>query len=200
MTGDGPARTTSRPRSWQEMREQEIKWLIERTGEGLEAWNARIKDKGFSDEASLRTWLTEQGVTGYPRMLLVMERFGYPDYLTASADDLIEGQYADRPDLRPILDAVLALLPELGQVEVQARKTYVALLTPRRTFAAVQPTTRKRVDLGLRLTPDQPSQGRLEPAPNFGQSSVTHRIGLASADDVDEEVAGWLHAAYEANA
>lgn len=26
------------------MREQEIKWLIERTGEGLEAWNQRVHD------------------------------------------------------------------------------------------------------------------------------------------------------------
>lgn len=70
-------------------------------------------------------------MTGYPAMLLVMERFGYPDYLIASVDELIEGQYADRPALR--------------------HKTYVALVTPRRTFAAVQPTTKKRVDLGLRL-------------------------------------------------
>jgi hypothetical protein len=30
-------------------------------------------------------------------MLLVMERFGYPEYLLASADALLAGQYADRP-------------------------------------------------------------------------------------------------------
>ena len=37
------------------------------------------------------------------------------EYLAADgnddADALIEGQYADRPQLRPILDAVLAILP-----------------------------------------------------------------------------------------
>ncbi len=31
-----------RPRTWQEMREQEIKWLIERIGEGLEVWSQRV--------------------------------------------------------------------------------------------------------------------------------------------------------------
>src|SRR3954466_4418134 len=108
------------------MREQEIKWLIERTGSGLEEWNARVLASGLSDEKSLRAWLSEQGVTGYPAMLLVMERFGYPDYLQATADELIEGQYADRENLRPILDAIFALLPGIGDVEVQARKTYVA--------------------------------------------------------------------------
>jgi hypothetical protein len=33
-------------------------------------------------------------------MVLVMERFGYPDYLLAAADELIDGQYADRPGRR----------------------------------------------------------------------------------------------------
>lgn len=191
--------TARGPRSWQEMREQEIRWLVERTGEGLETWNARVLEMGFTDEAGLRRWLTEQGVTGYPAMLLVMERFGYPDYLQATADELIDGQYADRSELRPILDKILGLLPSVGEVEIQARKTYVALITPRRTFAAVQPTTKKRVDLGLRLTADQQPSGRLERASNFGQSSVTHKISLASADDIDPEVEEWLRSAYEAN-
>jgi hypothetical protein len=182
------------------MREQEIQWLIERTGEGLETWNARVREAGVSDEASLRAWLTERGVTGYPAMLLVMERFGYPDYLQASADELIDGRYADRPALRPILDTILGLLPAIGKIEVQARKTHVAFLTPKRTFGALQPTTRKRADLGLRLTPDQQPSGRLERAPNFGQSSVTHKIGLASADDVDDETISWLKKAYALSA
>src|SRR5689334_22575684 len=49
------------------------------------------------------------------------------EYLAADGDDdadaLIEGQYADRPQLRPILDAALAVLPELGPVTVQPRRT-----------------------------------------------------------------------------
>ena len=188
-----------RPRSWQEMRDQEIKWLVERTGDGLEAWNARVLESGAADEASLRAWLSERGVTGYPAMLLVMERFGYPDYLRATPDELIDGQYAARPTLRPILDTILGLLPSIGHVEVQTRKIYVALITPKRTFGAVQPTTKKRVDLGLRLTADIQPDGRLERAPNFGQSSVTHKIGLSSADEVDDYVLDWLRRGYELN-
>ena len=188
-----------RPRSWQEMRDQEIKWLIERTGDGLETWNARVRDSGKADEASLRAWLSEKGITGYPAMLLVMERFGYPDYLHASADDLIKNQYADRPATRPIYDALLALLPEVGEVEVQARKTYVAFLTPKRTFSALVPTTRTRSDLGLRLPATQPASGKLETTRNFPQSSVTHKIALTSADDFDGEVVGWLRRAYAEN-
>ena len=94
---------------------------------------------------------------------------------------------------------MLAVALALGEVGVQVRKTYVSLLTPRRTFAAVQATTRTRVDLGLRL-PDPPLGGRLLPPGSVGQSAVTARIALASVADVDDEVAGWLRRAYVANA
>src|SRR5690606_10259670 len=128
---------------------------------------ARVRESGAHDEASLRAWLTEQGVTGYAQALLVMERFGYPDFLLATADDLIAEQFADRPALRPILDAVLVRAGYVGEVTVQARKTYVSLHTPRRTFAVVQATTRRRVALGLRLAAP-PLGGRLQAATSMG--------------------------------
>ena len=50
--------------------------------------------------------------------------------LTAEARELIDSQYADRPHLRPVLDAVLAALPGLGSVTVQARTTPVTGSSP----------------------------------------------------------------------
>src|SRR5947209_3943551 len=129
--------------------------LERRTGADVETWNARIGEHDPPDEASLRAWLSAQGVTGYPQMLLVMERFGYPDFLLASADELVDGQYADRPELRRILEAILTCAASFGEFTIQARKGYVWLLTRKRTFAAVQPTTRTRVDLGLKLKKPQ---------------------------------------------
>ncbi len=55
-----------------------------------------------------------------------MERFGYPAFFLASADELIEGQYADRPQLRPIFDAIIDAAAGLGEVVVQTHKTYVS--------------------------------------------------------------------------
>ncbi len=114
---------------------------------------------------------------------------------TADADELITGQYADRPQLRPILDTVLATLPGLGAVTVQARKTVVSLVSPRRTFAAVQATTKSRVDLGLRLDGVEPA-GRVLPAKNIASGTINLRIALSGPDDVDDEVIGWLKRAY----
>src|SRR5262245_43575930 len=171
-------------RDWKGMRDMSARLLKERTGEDVNAWNRRIKKERFDDKKSLRAWLTTQGVTGYAQSLLVMEQFGYPDFFLASADELIEGQYADRPHLRPIFDAIIDAAAGLGEVIIQTRKTYVSLVSPRRTFARVQPTTRNRVDLGLRLE-DQKPGGRLQPSKIH--ETMRFQISLTTRDEVECE-------------
>jgi Family of unknown function (DUF5990)/Domain of unknown function (DUF5655) len=190
------APTPGSVKSWQEMREWVGRLLESRTGQDVAAWNERVAAAGPADESSLREWLSAEGVTGYPQSLLVWERFGYPEFLLAGAEQLIAGQYQDRPQLRPILDAVLAAVPDLGQVTVRVRSTLVSLVSPRRTFAIVQATTKSRVDLGLRLEGQRP-EGRLLAARNLGAATV--RIGLTAPEQVDEEVLGWLRRAFEEN-
>ena len=183
-------------RDWQSMKAMSARLLEERTGEDVDTWDQRIKAEGFTHEQELRAWLSAQGVTGYAQSLLVMERFGYPDFLLASADELIQGQYADRPQLRPIFEAIIDAAAGLGEVIVQTRKTYVSLMSPRRTFARVQPTTKNRVDLGLRLEGQKPG-GRLHPSKIH--ESMPVQISLTTPDEVDTEVLGWLQQAYDQN-
>jgi len=185
-------------RDWREMNRWITDLLEKRTGLNVDAWNARIREHDFADEQSLRAWLADQGVTGYPQGLLVMERFGYPDFFLATSDELIDGQYRDRPALRPIADAILTRVAALGEVTIQARKTYISLVTPRRTFAAVQPTTKTRVDLGLRLA-NVPIGGRIAAATSMGSGQVTVRVGLSAVEQVDDEIEDWLRRAYEEN-
>lgn len=179
----------------------EIAARLERqTGHDVGWWNAAIAtEPGIGGEPALRAWLTQRGVTGYQQMLLVMERFGYPDFMLASADELLDGQYTGREGLRPILDAILIAAASLGAVDVQPRKTYTTLLTSRRTFAAVRPTTKTRVDLGLRIDGTEPS-GRLLDGRNTAGGMVNLRVPLSSVDELDDEVIGLLRRAYQENA
>ena len=187
-------------RSWQAMRESSADLLQRRTGRNVDAWNRRIAQRPFRNPAALRQWLTDEGVTGYAQQLLVWERFGYPSFMTAGADDLIGRQYLDRAQLRPILDATLAALPGIGSVAVvQARKTYVSLVSRRRTFAVVQATTRNRVDLGLRLGKQRPG-GRLKPGKGVGNGSMTVCLPLSAVADLDADALSWLKRAYDENA
>lgn len=183
-------------RDWKAIKDMSARLVVERTGENVATWNRRIAKEQFNDEKGLRAWLTQQGVTGYAQSLLVMERFGYPDFMLASADDLIEGQYANRPQLRPIFDAIIDAAAGLGEVIIQTRKTYVSLVTSRRTFARIQPTTKSRVDLALRLEGHRPG-GRLQPSKIHETTRL--QVGLTSLDDIDSEVLTWLQEAYEQN-
>ena len=183
-------------RDWSSMKDLSARLLEERTGENVATWNRRIAKEQLKDEKSLRAWLTKEGVTGYAQSFLVMERFGYPDFMLASADDLIDGQYADRPQLRPIVDALLEAAAGLGEVTIQARKTYVSLVTSRRTFARIQPTTKNRIDLALRLEGRKP--GRRLQASKIHETTPL-QISLTSLDDVDPEVLNWLQEAYDQN-
>lgn len=183
-------------RDWEAMRAMSARLLKERTGEDVDSWNRRIQDRGFKDEEALRMWLMQEGVTGYAQSLLVMEHFGYPDYLLASADELIDAQYVDRPQLRPILDTIIKAMAGLGRVTIQARKGYVSFVSPRRTFARLRPTTKNRVDLGLRLEGVKPG-GRL--VPSKIQETMKVQISLRSPAEVDSEVLDWLQLAYDQN-
>jgi hypothetical protein len=58
------------------MNEHILRLLEERTGQGLEAWNKRVAASGAEDEAALGRWLEAEGVTGCPKQVLLMERFG----------------------------------------------------------------------------------------------------------------------------
>jgi hypothetical protein len=183
---------------WSRMRDMSTGLLERRTGAGVEEWLRRIRESGADgDEKSLRAWLEDHGVSGYPQHLLVFERFGYPDYLISTPDELIDAQYADRLHLRPIFDRIVSVATQVGDVRVQARKGYVTLVSPRRTFALIR-AAKKRVDLGFRLEKREPT-GRLRPAGTMPQGWARVKFELTSADDVDSEVEEVLAEAYRAN-
>lgn len=118
-----------------------------------------------------------------------------PDFLTATAAELIAEQYGDRSHLRAIYDAIIDAAKECGEIIIQARKTYVSLVAPRRTFARIKPL-RNQVDLGLRLEHCEPV-GRIEPSRIHHTMRV--QIGLTSPQDVDPEVRYLLTQAYLEN-
>ena len=182
-------------RDWSRNKEMWIRVLEKQTGEGLEAWKAKMRRHTFRDEQQLRIWLSRRNVTGYAQQLLVMERFGYPDFVLATADELIGRQYADAPDLRAVYDAIVKAAANCGDLTIQARKTFVSLVSPRRTFARIQ-RAKARVNLGLRLDGQRPV-GRL--APSKIHDTMRLQIAVANVAQVDAELRRWLERAYAQN-
>ena len=183
-------------RDWSHMWELSERLLVRKTGKGVAAWNARIRRLGPKDEAVLGAWLAEQGVTGYARSLLVLERFGYPDFMSASAKELVDGQFTTHPELRPLYDVVVRAASRFGELVVQARKTYISLLTPKRTFARIQTTKRGRLCVALRLD-GATAQGRL--VPSRIHDSMPVQFELTRCGEFDREARRLLRTAYERN-
>jgi len=181
---------------WQRNRTMWIRVLEKQTGEGLDAWKAKLRAHQFRDEKQLRSWLSHRDVTGYAQQLLVMERFGYPDFVIATADELINRQYADAPELRAIYDAIVQAAANCGDLTIQARKTFVSLVSPRRTFARVQ-RARAHVNLGLRLDGQRPV-GRLVRSKIHDTMRI--QVEVENVAQVDAELQDWLKRAYAQNA
>jgi len=182
--------------SWQGMIDWNEELLVRRTGEGSEAWAGKARASGISTEAELSGWLREQGVTGYAAMSVSWKLFGYPEFFLKSGDELIDGQYADRPALRPIADRLMTMALSLDGVWLQARKTYISVHSPRRKFAQITPANKGSLDLLLRVEADDP---RLEAVKVRSGDPFGRRLRFRSPTEVDDGVLAILERAVEQN-
>ena len=65
---DGKKVSMAQIRDWQRMKDMSARLLQERTGLDVATWNQRIQAQDLKEEQALRSWLTEQGVTGSPKI------------------------------------------------------------------------------------------------------------------------------------
>jgi hypothetical protein len=89
---------------------------------------------------------------------------------------------------------LISIVTEFGEdLLIRPKKGSVSLIR-KKQFALIKPSTRIRIDLGLKLK-DVEAQGKLENSGPFG-TMCTHRVQLQSVSDVDAEVIKWLLLAY----
>ena len=164
-------------------------------GKPIDHWFAVIDASGLAKHNQVVTMLKEDHGLAHSAAhrvsLLARQRnAGAPPAPADPADALYAGAKAR---LRPLHDALLAEIRTLGAFDIAPKKGYLSLRR-RKQFAMVQPTT-GRIDLGLILPAATPATGRLEPAAKFNPL-FTHRVRVTSSNDLDDELRGWLAAAY----
>jgi len=172
--------------------------LPEKTGKALDEWFSILAASKLERHGEMMKLLKgEYGMThGFANMICLMYRQETAAARPPSGDDLVETQYANKQNLKPVYDQLLAAALTFGSdVQVAPKKNSVSLRRAKQ-FALIQPTTRTRIDLGIQLKGQEP-QGKLESG-EMWNGMCSHRIQLSSADDVDAEVLDWLRKAYEA--
>jgi hypothetical protein len=113
----------------------------------------------------------------------------------AYLESAVAGIYAGhKTALRLIHDKVMRDVAKFGDVEIAPQKTYVSLRR-KNEFAMIGPATDTLVEVGFHLT-GVIGSGRFEAMPPGCMCS--HVVKLASVDDANAELSGWLRAAYDA--
>lgn len=168
--------------------------LLEKTGKTLEQWKAVLAAKAFIKHGEIMTYLKgEFGVThGYANLIAL--KFREADAASSDEDELVTSQYKGKEALLPIYQVLHQFISKLADdVEVSPKKNAVSFRR-KRQFALVQPSTKTRIDLGLKFN-NRDIAGRLEGSGPFG-TMCTHRIQLTDVEQVDEELRSIIRDAY----
>jgi len=174
--------------------------MKERTGKTLEEWVEVVKVSGIDplDQKSVRAWLkSEHGILQNSQWAIADAAARAAGWVRPSVEGYIDAQYqGEKAVLRPIFDALREIIEGLGEdVAVEGRGGYTPFVR-KRQFAAVQVSTKTRVDLGLRFK-EAPESALLITSSLPGQS--THKVGLSSVEDITDELVGLIRLAYEQN-
>ncbi len=174
------------------MMEQNLK---EKTGKTLDEWKALLRQQSFSKHGEYMNFLKKEHGISYGFANFITLKFREADAGSADPDDLVSNQYQGKEHLKPIFDSLSAAIARLGSdVEIAPKKAAVSMRV-KRQFALIQPTTKKRIDLGLKFN-DKAHEGRLETSGPFG-SMCTHRVQLTEVEQIDAELLSWIKQAYE---
>ena len=173
--------------------------MKERTGKTLEEWVAAVQATKIDplDQKAVRNWLKSQGVMQNSQWAIADAAARAAGWERPSVEGYIDSQFqGEKAALRPIFDALREIIEGLGEdVTAEGRGGYTPFVR-KRQFAAVQASTKTRVDLGLRFR-QAPDSALLSTTSLPGQS--THKLGLSSVDDITDEVADLIRVAYEQN-
>ena len=167
---------------------------IERsTGRSLAEWIEIVRASGLAKHGQVVAMLKADHGLGHGNANLLAIKAREADAGGApSEEDLVASQYAGRNvTLRPAYEAVVALVRGFGDdVELAPKKAYVSLRR-RKQFGQVGPAS-GQLEVGVNLPGTEPTE-RLRPTSGM----ATHRVRIADASGLDDELIGWLREAYD---
>ena len=177
----------------EEQRQTMLDNLPEKTGKPLNDWLSLVTEQSLSKHGEIVKFLKAEHQVTHGFANLIAHCVLNP--AEAQPADLVSQQYdGAKASLRPIYDAIITRLQAAApDMEIAPKKTYVSLRA-KKQFAIVQPSTKTRIDIGLNLK-DEPPTDRLEVAGSFN-AMVSHRVRITTLDDIDDELITWLSQAY----
>ena len=181
-----------------QMEEKVVAGLKDKTGRSLEEWVALILKSGPQGMKERQAWLKSEYQLGTNYALWLADRAAGGGLHEYDPDGLVEKMFAGKKaGLRPIYDRLLELGHSIGADVTATPCSTMVPLRRKYVFAQIKPATNTRIDLGLALGA-MPGSGRLIETGGYAKKDrITHRIGLASVDEIDADVVTSLRRAYD---
>jgi len=167
--------------------------LEKNTGHDRAFWMQAVADCGLEKHGEILKYLKETHGIGHGYANTITHIARETSSYGADADDLIEAQYTGKENLRPIYDAILGMLGQIGDdFEIAPKKAGVSFRR-KKQFVLVEPKTKTWVDVGINIK----GHGGTERLIAVG-GMCTHKVGITDVAEVDSELKGWISQAYEA--
>lgn len=166
---------------------------MEKTGKPLEHWIKIVKHSKIEKHLDIINYLKVEHGFSYGFANFVALKAKKSDAASINDSDLLSIQYRGKEHLKPIYDKLLSKILTFGKdIQIAPKKAYVSLVR-KKQFATLNPATKTRFEIGIILKGEKP-KGKLElEKPN---SMCSHKISIASIDEVDKELFERLMCAY----
>jgi len=173
--------------------------IAAKTGMGPADFRVIAQDKGLLEPGvktgALVEWLAADYGLGRGHAMAIVATLKPTRAADVNADDPIGAHFAGgKAHWRSDFDSLVEHLREHGPVAITPSTSYLSLVKGTAKFAVVA-VTANRLDIGIKLKGDEPTE-RFEAAGSWN-SMVTHRVRIASSDQIDDDVLEWLRRAYD---
>ncbi len=176
--------------------ETQIKNIQTKTGKSLSELTEFINKSPLKKFGELRTMVKEEFGLGHGdanTLVHVARQSNEKNEGDHSPDKILDDIYSGKKEeLRPLHDAVMTKINNLGDFEIAPKKKYLSLRR-KKQFATIGPGSKGRLEIGLNMKGVE-STPRLEALPPGGMCQ--YRIYLSGTSEVDKELTGWIKIAH----
>ena len=162
--------------------------IQKKTGKSFDELAEIVHQSGLTKHAEIREYIKrELGLGHGDANALVHAVLKSDDHVL---DEIYSGAKAG---FRPIHEKLIAEINQFGEYEVAPKKGYVSLRR-KKQFTMIGPKTNTRFEVGINAR-NLEKNARLLEQPKG--SMCNYVVNLTDANDVDDELIGWLRSAYE---
>jgi hypothetical protein len=178
----------------------QLKNIQAKTGKSLDELYALIQQSALTTHGAIRDFLKRELGLGHgdantlTTFFLKSAASPTPPPAPDPAGDILATIYRGaKAPLRPLHDALMAAISDVGPFELAPKKDYVSLRR-KKQFAMIGPATQTRVEVGLNMK-DVPPTDRLIALPAGGMCQ--YKVIVTQLTDVDAELLAWIRHAYD---